>query len=173
MKREKGQVVLGPLKTPTGKRRLRVPDYVIAALRVLHHAPNRAEWIFISKTGTPIDPSNAYYWLQRVSQAAGIDKIRPHDARRSALMMLARGGAGPAQIQAFAGHVDPKVALSICARLDVSGLDGCADTLDRFQSDSATPGLHDDRVIGRTSELNVPAVTAVASSPESLLRRGE
>jgi len=132
VKRENGQVVVGPLKTAASRRRLRVPDYVMAALRVLHEAPNPGEYVFASKTGTPLDPSNAYHRLQRVGREVGIDNLRPHDARHAALTMLARGGIGPAQIQAFAGHADPKVALSVYTHLDVSDLGGCADALDRF-----------------------------------------
>ena len=132
VKRENGQVVVGPLKTAASRRRLRVPDYVMAALRVLHEAPNPGEYVFASKTGTPLDPSNAYHRLQRVGTEVGIDNLRPHDARHAALTMLARGGIGPAQIQAFAGHADPKVALSVYTHLDVSDLGGCADALDRF-----------------------------------------
>jgi len=132
VKRENGQVVVGPLNTAASRRRLRVPDYVMAALRVLRQAPSPGEYVFASKTGTPLDPSNAYHRLQRVGREVGIDKLRPHDARHAALMMLARDGLGPAQIQAFAGHADPKVALSVYTHLDVSDLGACADALDRF-----------------------------------------
>ncbi len=132
VKRENGQVVVGPLKTAASRRRLRVPDYVIAALRVLHDEPNSGEWVFASKAGTITDPANAYHQLQRIDREAGIDRIRPHDARHAAVTMLARSGVGPAQIQAFAGNSDPGVALSVYTHLDASDLGGCAAALNRF-----------------------------------------
>jgi integrase len=132
VKRENGQVVVGPLKTAASRRRLRVPDYVMVALEALREEGEPGKWVFESRAGTPLDPSNAYHLLQRIGKEAGIDNFRPHDARHSALTMLARSGIGPAQIQAFAGHADPKVALSVYTHLDVSDLDGCADALDRF-----------------------------------------
>ena len=65
---------------------------------------NPANYIFVSSRGTPIDPNNdGKHWIELL-QAAGVRRVRRHDARHTAATLLLASGAGLADIQKMLGH---------------------------------------------------------------------
>ena len=103
LKRERGKLVLGELKTASSRRTLHVPSPVLDALRA-HRRRQRAErlaiggaWartglVFTTPLGTPVDPDNFSKAFGRLCERAGLGRWHLHELRHSAAsIMLAQG----------------------------------------------------------------------------------
>jgi integrase len=95
LKREKGVLVLGDLKTASSRRTLNLPNQVTEALRT-HKAKQTAErsvagpdWqdtglVFTTPLGSAVDPDNFRHRFSRLTTKAGLGHWHPHELRHSA-----------------------------------------------------------------------------------------
>jgi integrase len=103
LKRLRGELVIGDLKTVTSRRSLHIPQPLVEVLRA-HRRRQLAErlevgpaWtetdlVFTSKVGTPVDPDNLSKAFARLSESAGLGRWHLHELRHSsASLMLAQG----------------------------------------------------------------------------------
>ncbi|CAN3980480.1 tyrosine-type recombinase/integrase [Kitasatospora purpeofusca] len=117
--REQVQRVRGELyadTTKSGKRRpVPLPRICVAALRWhrLRQAEARraagADWqetgyVFTTRTGRPVEPSNLYRSFVRLSKTAGLPAVRLHDARHGCATLLVASGVPPRVVMEILGH---------------------------------------------------------------------
>ena len=120
LKRERGALVLGEVKTKRSRRSLTIPTPVVEALRA-HRARQAAErlragqlWqehglVFASEVGTPIDPSNLRRTIHRIATKAGLGHWHPHELRHSAASLLSAAGVPLESVADLLGHVDTRM----------------------------------------------------------------
>jgi integrase len=140
--REQGRARLGPLKTDESEDTLTMPGHTSEALRELRAtrpSSGLGDFVFQSKAGTPIDPSNFYHLVQRIGRQAGIEQnVHPHAFRHEMVTTLFKKGFGVAFVQKMARHADPRTTLAIYAHLQSEDLREAARALDRSPAAMAT-----------------------------------
>ncbi|MFJ2191134.1 tyrosine recombinase XerC [Kitasatospora sp. NPDC087861] len=117
--REQVQRVRGELyadTTKSGKRRpVPLPRICVAALRWHRMRQDEARrtagdkweetgYIFTTRTGRPIEPTNLYRSFVRVSKAAEVPAIRLHDTRHGCATLLVACGVPPRVVMEILGH---------------------------------------------------------------------
>ena len=123
----------GPTKSRSSRRTIDLsPDTVQALLR--HPAgddPTR-DYVFRSRTGGPIDPSNLDTSFRRDLAAAGLPEVRFHDLRHTHASLLIAAGVHPKAIQARLGHASIQTTLNIYGHLMPSAFEGVGAKLDQL-----------------------------------------
>lgn len=70
--------------------------------------------IFIRRHGKPLDRRTAWFWVDQIRQAAGIEqRVSPHALRRSAITIALRNNGRLEDVQRFARHVDPRTTVAV------------------------------------------------------------
>jgi integrase len=123
-------LVLGPPKTKAGRRTLRLPAQIVAALtwhlnrQVGEIAAMKGVWgpdegyIFVSpKTGGPLNPAAIYTAFKRVATLAGLDGYRLHDLRHSAASYLHKLRWQTKDISAQLGHASTTITANLYIHL--------------------------------------------------------
>lgn len=78
--------------------------------------------LFTTRTGRPISYTTwrSRRWV-RIVETAGVGSVRPHDLRHTAATRLYTVDRWtPAEVQAFLGHTDPRLALAIYTHVDAA-----------------------------------------------------
>ena len=108
-----GAITIGPPKTPASVRTVKVPAFVCEELARLAVAPvNPSDLVFTSPLGHPVQPRlfRQRYWRPAVT-AAGLEGLRVHDLRHTAISLWIADGANPKQVAVRAGHTSVSVVL--------------------------------------------------------------
>lgn len=120
LQRINGELVLGDTKTETSDAVISLPDICAKALedRRSQQAaalqelglPPKADFVFTTRDGGPVDPRNFYRSFARRCDQAGVRRIRVHDTRHTCGSLLA------------ALNVHPRVAMQILrhSKIDVT-----------------------------------------------------
>ena len=109
---DNGKPVLGPVKTKASKRQVPLPRQTMEALgeHLERYAVGPDDFVFTSVEGCVLRP---YQFRRRyfhpAVQAAGLDPLRPHDLRHSAISLWIASGANPKVVQVKAGHSSIRV----------------------------------------------------------------
>ena len=91
--RTRGKIALGPTKTPSSRRQLRLPDLTVAALAAhrVRQDEQRCDlgeyWqdhglVFPTGLGTLLGPANLRRGLRQVTERAGLGRWHPHELRQ-------------------------------------------------------------------------------------------
>jgi len=111
----RGQLVIAPPKTGAGRRTVTLPRPVVAALRehvAQYAAPGEDGYVFPTSQGHPL---RVPAWRQRVwrpaTVAAGLDGLRVHDLRHTAVALWIDSGASLLQVKQRAGHASSTFTL--------------------------------------------------------------
>ncbi len=111
---------LGPTKTASSRRQLRLPAGTGDALRD-HRARQVAQqnlmgehWqdlglVFPTGRGTLLDPANLRRSLRTVTEQAGLGRWHPHELRHSAASLLSAAGVPPEEVADVLGHANTRV----------------------------------------------------------------
>jgi integrase len=103
LKRENGHLVTSDTKTLRSRRTLNISRSIVKKLQQQRRDQSvaceragtrwvRTGFIFTSKKGTPLDPTNVNKDFQLICDAAGLGRWHPHELRHSAAsLMLAQG----------------------------------------------------------------------------------
>ncbi|MGW1324542.1 tyrosine-type recombinase/integrase [Streptomyces antibioticus] len=111
----------------TKNRRARVipiPLMCVAPLRWqrLRQAHRRAaadaDWhgsdhVFTTRSGRPIEPRNLYRSFLRISESAGLPKVRLHDTRHGCASLLFAAGVAPRTVMEILGHSQIAVTMNV------------------------------------------------------------
>lgn len=108
-----GKQLFGPPKTRAGIRRVPVPPSIMAAVNDHlgeHVGPERDALVFTAPKGGPLRGSlfRGRVWQPGVARA-GLDGLRLHDLRHTAVALWIASGADVKQIQRWAGHTSAAV----------------------------------------------------------------
>ncbi len=107
------QIEFGPPKTKASLRPVPIPSFVVEALQALDAPENSAyDLVFRSPKGQPIRPAlfRRRFWNPAVRKA-GLEPLRMHDLRHTAVSLWIADGAHPKQVAALAGHTSVSVVL--------------------------------------------------------------
>ena len=118
IQRIRGKLVRTTPKTKTSIRTLSLPETVYQRLRdhlerqqTVH--PN-AQYVFVSRRGTAIDPRNLLRRFKKALKHAGLpETIRFHDLRHSCATFLIAQGEHPRVIMAILGHAQISTTMDI------------------------------------------------------------
>ncbi|MEA2827706.1 MAG: hypothetical protein QOG43_2145 [Actinomycetota bacterium] len=102
-------------KTAAGRRRITLPAFLAELLAVQleeRAGPGPDGLVFPNRAGNPIHPSsfNGNHW-KPAKERAGIEGVRFHDLRHTAVAMAIAEGAHPKTIQARMGHASVQITL--------------------------------------------------------------
>jgi len=105
-------VTFGPPKTKASVRSVPIPTFVADALSDARTGGRGSDLVFTSPTGLPIRPSlfRRRFWEPAVAKA-GLQPLRIHDLRHTAVSLWIANGAHPKQVAALAGHTSVSVVL--------------------------------------------------------------
>ncbi|MCW2620866.1 MAG: integrase family protein, partial [Frankiales bacterium] len=115
-----GTVQLGPTKTASSRRQLRLPAAAEQDLRQ-HRARQLAQqdlmgehWqdlglVFPTNRGTLSDPANLRRALRGVTEKAGLGRWHPHELRHSAASLLSAAGVPLEEVADVLGHTSTRV----------------------------------------------------------------
>ena len=70
-------------------------------------------YVFTTRTGRPIDPQNVNRSFFRIAAAAGLRRIRLHDARHRCATLLAAAGVAPRVVMEILGHSQISITMDV------------------------------------------------------------
>jgi hypothetical protein len=116
-----GHLYLGPPKTTAGRRPVSLPRVVVEAL-VEHLAGRSVEpdgFVFALSNGAPLRNASFRTRVWRpATRAAGLEGLRIHDLRHTAIALWIAAGAGPKEVATRAGHTSVSFTLDRYGHLD-------------------------------------------------------
>lgn len=146
LQRVRGKLVRTTPKTRTSVRTLSLPEAVYQSLR--EHLQRQAavfpdaEYVFLSQSGTPIDPRNLLRRFKDVLARAGLPAtIRFHDLRHSCATFLIAQGEHPRVVMDILGHAQISTTMDIYGHVLPSTQRAAATRLDALLGDA---GANDD-----------------------------
>ncbi|MFF7701407.1 site-specific integrase [Streptomyces lydicus] len=130
-------------KTRAGERTLPLPAPVVAALRSFHvrqvaerlkagEAYEDSGYVLVDKWGRPFASERLRYHAYRLMKQVGVRKVRPYDARHSALTFLATSGVPDTVLAAWAGHANAAFTKRVYVSVDPEHLRVAASAFDRL-----------------------------------------
>jgi integrase len=130
-----GHLYLGPPKTTAGRRRVGLPRVVVEALQE-HLAGRSIEpdgFVFALSNGGPLRTANFRTRIWRpATRAAGLEGLRIHDLRHTAVALWIAAGAGPKEVATRAGHTSVSFTLDRYGHLYPAADLALRERLDRF-----------------------------------------
>jgi integrase len=102
----RGILHVGPPKTRAGRRTVGLPRFVVEELAAHLAVPGDPEgFVFTAPQGGPLrlPAFRARVW-RSAARAAGLDGLRIHDLRHTAVALWIAAGANPKEVSARAGH---------------------------------------------------------------------
>jgi integrase len=144
-----GKLSVGPLKTRTARRRVKLPRFVVEELAA-HLTKVQGELVFPSPDGGLLSRTRfrTRVWLP-ATRVAGLDGLRPHDLRHTAVSLWIATGANPKEVARRAGHTSVRTVFDVYGHLLPDADDGLVDALDVL----GRRVLADDPGTGRVLEL--------------------
>lgn len=121
----KGGYELGPTKTRKSNRDISIDRSVLNDLNYTQ------EWLFTTKTGSPVRVSNfrANVWWPAVARAKVSPRPRVHDLRHTCASWLIQSGQPLPVIQQHLGHESIEVTVGVYGHLDRRSADAAAAVL--------------------------------------------
>jgi integrase len=108
-----GVLHIGPPKTRASRRRVGLPWFVVEELAAHLAGPGDPEaFVFTAPQGGPlrVHGFRARVW-RPATRAAGVDGLRIHDLRHTAVALWIAAGANPKEVSARAGHASVSFTL--------------------------------------------------------------
>ena len=108
-----GYLHFGPPKTRAGYRRVRLPRVVVEALAEQLACPGSADdLVFVGPQGGTLRLAGFRHRIWRpATRAAGLDGLRIHDLRHTAVALWIAAGANPKEVAARAEHASVNFTL--------------------------------------------------------------
>ncbi|HEY4409285.1 MAG TPA: tyrosine-type recombinase/integrase, partial [Acidimicrobiia bacterium] len=136
----KGHLLFGPPKTRAGQRKVPLPRFVadeLAGHLDTYGTADPESLVFVGPDGGALRANawRARHWRPAI-RAAGLEPLRPHDLRHTAVSLWVAAGASPKQIATWAGHTSVSVVLDRYGHL-FPGHE--ADVLDRLDGLAGSP----------------------------------
>ena len=127
-----GHHSFGPPKSRAGHRRVPLPRRVIDELIPELAQPDPHGLAWTSTNGHPLRSSfRPRVWLPALNRA-GLDGLRMHDLRHTAVSLWIAAGANPKEIAAWAGHSSVSTILDVYGHLLPGTEEPVMDALDRM-----------------------------------------
>ncbi len=151
LQRIEGTFKLTPPKSEASRRTLRLPTFVMAALRQHRAAQGRArlrageqwqDWdlVFATDHGGPLDMSNVNHAFKRVLAQAGVRPMRVHDLRHGCASFLLAQGVSARVVMETLGHSQISLTMNTYAHVMPSLKQEAADRMDALFGKGAQTG---------------------------------
>jgi integrase len=130
----RGELFVGPPKTRAGRRRVGLPQAVTRELaRHLGTPGGPDDLVFTAPQGGPlrVNGFRARVW-RPATRAAGLDGLRIHDLRHTAVALWIAAGANPKEVSARAGHASVSFTLDRYGHLFPEADEALRTRLDAF-----------------------------------------
>jgi integrase len=75
------------------------------------------DYVFVTRTGRPVEGRNLYRSFTRIARAAGIRVVRLHDARHGFATLMADSGVEPRLLMELMGHSEIGVTMNVYAHV--------------------------------------------------------
>jgi integrase len=148
-----GHLVVGPPKTRAARRTIGIPRAVVVELEAhlaAYVAQDPEALIFTSDRGGQLRPANFRRRIWRpATRAAGLEGLRPHDLRHTAVALWIAAGASPKEVAARAGHTSVKTVLDVYGHLYA---EADARLRDRLDAMFVKPSATEAKVISRRAQ---------------------
>ena len=97
------------------------------------HSPrwNAAEFVFVSRKGTPLDGAHLTVAFKAIAARAGLSPMRFHDLRHSAAPFLGADGVPVEVAKAILGHSDVRLTLNLHRHVQPEEFDRAAAAMER------------------------------------------
>jgi integrase len=139
---------IGQPKTATGRRSIALPQSCVTALRKHRVAQNTErlrlgelwednDFVFTNRTGGPLHVNSMMLQFRKLTEAAGLPKIRFHDLRHTSATLLLAKGVHPKIVQERLGHADISMTLNRYSHVTPDMQRLAADTLDEAFSSAS------------------------------------
>jgi integrase len=129
-----GKLQIGPPKTRASRRTVGLPRAVVDALAE-HLAPGGqpADFVFTGPQGGPLRVAGFRYRMWRpATKQAGLEGLRIHDLRHTAVALWIAAGASPKEVAVRAGHSSVSFTLDRYGHLYPESDASLRDRLDTF-----------------------------------------
>ena len=145
----KGQLIFGPPKTRAGNRKVPLPRFVAEEMAVHLDRYGEADpdaLVFVGADGGALRANGwrARHWRPAI-RAAGLEPLRPHDLRHTAVSLWVAAGASPKQIATWAGHTSVSVVLDRYGHLFPGHEEAVLDRLDSLATSPPVPAMTGDQ----------------------------
>lgn len=105
---------IAEVKTPHGRRTLRMPEDVVAVLQAHRGGLDAgAELVFKTRSGRWVHPGNVRRSLRRLAGRAGVRAIRVHDLRHTHASLALRAGVPIEVVSRRLGHASVAITLDL------------------------------------------------------------
>jgi integrase len=156
----KGELIFGPPMTRAGQRKVPLPRFVadeMAAHLDTYGQPDPGSLVFVGPDGGALRASGwrARQWRPAI-RAAGLEPLRPHDLRHTAVSLWVAAGASPKQIATWAGHTSVAVVLDRYGHLFPGHEEGVLDRLEGFARSVPPTGIAADEPGGPRGAAGFP-----------------
>ena len=138
-----GVLHIGPPKTRASRRTVGLPRFVVEELaRHLAHLGDPAAFVFTAPQGGPLRVTafRARVW-RPATRAVGLDGLRIHDLRHTAVALWIAAGANPKEVAARAGHASVSFTLDRYGHLFLESDAALCDRLDALFVSHDSPGM--------------------------------
>ena len=131
-----GKLYFGPPKTRAGYRRVGLPRFVVEALTDQLARPGSAhDLVFVGPRGGTLRLAGFRHRIWRpATRAAGLDGLRIHDLRHTAVALWIAASANPKEVAARAGHTSVSFTLDRYGHLYPEADQALRDRLDAFHA---------------------------------------
>jgi integrase len=104
----KGKLIAGPPKTRAGRRTVGLPPFVVRELEEHLAAQRPGSHVFTAAGGGPlrVPGFRARFWVP-ATEAAGLQGLRIHDLRDTAVALWIAAGATPTEVAVRGAHLGP------------------------------------------------------------------
>jgi integrase len=135
-----GYLHFGPPKTRASYRRIGLPRVVVEALAEQLARPGSADdLVFVGPQGGTLRLAGFRHRIWRAAtRAAGLDGLRIHDLRHTAVALWIAAGANPKEVAARAGHTSVSFTLDRYGHLYPDADQALRDRLDALHTHSQT-----------------------------------
>jgi len=150
-----GYLHFGPPKTGAGYRRVGLPRVVVEALAEQLARPGSADdLVFVGpQDGTLRLAGFRHRSWRPATRAAGLDGLRIHDLRHTAVALWIAAGANPKEVAARVGHASVSFTLDRYGHLYPDADQALRDRLDALHARSqARQSAHDQRRTKRAAQ---------------------
>lgn len=142
-----GRLTLNAPKTDSGRRKVRIPRFVMEALAA-HLASHDHDIIFPAARGGHLEPSRfrGRYWTA-ATKAAGLAPLRIHDLRHTAVSLWIAAGTNPKLVSTMAGHGSVAFTLDRYGHLYDDAADGLMKSLEAKAQQAAVRPTRSPNVV--------------------------
>jgi integrase len=137
-----GHLYVGPPKTAASRRRVDLPRVVTEALRehLAAYPGGPDSFVFAAANGSPLRTASFRTRVWRpATRAAGLEGVRIHDLRHTAVALWIAAGAGPREVATRAGHTSVSFTLDRYGHLYPEADRALRDRLDRIHEATHRP----------------------------------